>query len=558
MAQLTNTGHVIITSGSHIVSTGLSVQNNSGGAITNQGTLSTSANITNASGATLTGNGQWTLGGNWTNAGAFTAGSSTVLFNGSGASTVAAGGAAFFNLHLNKNTNDLTLLSAVTANGAIQFQANNNRIICGGFDFTAGAAASISGYDADAYFMTNGTGRLVRQALGASPFLFPVGADASTYNPLTLEETGSPDDTGVRCLPQPFDNGYSGMPLAADAVNAAWDVTEATAGGANLNATAGWPVSDELSGFVRTDCGIARYNAGADWDLPPANMGTATGSDPYSRTRSGLSPGLLAVMDEAFLNRVKIAPRVVLQGPFNTATMKMNDQLRALAAFPLTAPATYGAGKFTHSGWQPPGGYTINSSVLTVTGDDAVVDWVFLWLKNPANPAAVIQTSVALLQKDGDIVDLDGISSVRMAANAGNYILGIGHRNHLSVRSPNGPGIALNETTATSYDFTTAMAQAHGTNPMKQVQTTPAIFALWGGNTSVNNTTRATGPASINDYTVILNTLGFPSNVLLNVYSNSDVNMDGVVRVTGPASINDYSKLLNILGTPTNIITEQQ
>ena len=32
-----------------------------------------------------------------------------------------------------------------------------------------------------------------------------------------------------------------------------------------------------------------------------------------------------------------------------------------------------------------------------------------------------------------------------MPANAGNYILGVGHRNHLSVRSPNGPGIAMDE-----------------------------------------------------------------------------------------------------------------
>ncbi|MBK9335831.1 MAG: hypothetical protein IPM98_04320 [Lewinellaceae bacterium] len=559
LAQLTvSGGYLIIPAGSNVVSTGLSIHNNSGASITTQGMLSTTEHIANASGAALTGNGLWKLGGNWANAGTFLAGTSTVLFDGSGGSTVAAGGAAFHQLHVGKNSNNLTLASAVTVNDEVRFLTNNNKIVCGNFDCTVGEAATIAGADSTDFFVTNGSGFLQRRALGATAFAFPVGADTDTYNPLTLAENGTPDTLGVRCLPQPFANGLSGNPIAADAVHAAWEVAESTAGGSDLTATAQWVLADEQSGFVRADCGVARFDTGADWDLPPANMGAAAGSGPYTRTRIGLAPGVFAVLDEAFLNRVKIAPRIMLQGPYNTSTMKMNDNLRTLAVFPLAAPATYGAGKFVHTGWQPVGGYSIPASVLSVSGDNAIVDWVFIWLKNPANPATNIQTSVALVQKDGDVVDLDGASPVRIPANAGNYILAVGHRNHLSVRSPNGAGIALNETTATPYDFTSGMAQAFGANPMKQVQTSPAIFALWGGNTSVNNTVRATGPPTINDYSVILNTLGYPTNILPNVYSNSDVNMDGTVRVTGPPTINDYSKLLSILGTPTNIITEQQ
>jgi hypothetical protein len=552
-------GFMVINTGSNVVSTGLHVQNTGSATITNQGTLSTTTNITNASGATLNGNGLWQLGGNWVNAGTFTAGTSTVLFNGSGASTVEAGGAAFYKLHLNKTNNNLTLASAVTANDTIRFLADNNKIICAGFDFTAGSVATVVGADADNYFVTNGAGFLKRQALGSVAFAFPVGADTSTYNLLIIGENGTADDIGVRCMAQPLANGSTGSPITTDAVNTAWEITENVAGGSNLSVTAYWPLTDELSGFTRTDCGIARFIAGTDWDLPPSNMGGALGGDPYNRVRNNLTPGILAVMDDAFMNRVKLALRIMLQGPYNTTTMKMNDNLRTLAAFPLTAPTTYGAGKFVHTGWQPAGGYNINASVLTVTGDDAIVDWVFLWLKSPSNPATNLQSRVALLQKDGDVVDLDGVSPVLFPSDAGDYIVAAGHRNHLSVRSPNGPGIALNEATVTNYDFTTSMAQAFGTNPMKQVQTTPTpIFALWGGNTSVNNTVRATGPATINDYTAILSTLTFPTNIIPTVYSNSDVNMDGTVRATGPATINDYSKLLSILGTPTTIITEQQ
>lgn len=551
-------GYMVINTGSKVVSTGLNVQNNTGATITNQGTLSTTANISNASGATLSGNGLWQLSGNWTNAGTFTAGTSTVLFNGSGASAVDAGGSAFFKLHLNKTNNDLTLASAVTATDTIRFLANNNKIICAGFDFTVGSAATVVGADADNYFVTNGSGLLKRQALDDDAFAFPVGANSSTYNLIIIGENGTADDIGVRCLPQPLANGSTGAPITTDAIDAAWEVTETVPGGSNLSVTGYWALSDELSGFTRTDCGIARFNTGADWDLSPYNMSAALGSDPYNRVRNNLTPGILTVMDDAFMNRVKLALRIMLQGPYNTSTMKMNDNLRSLAAFPLSAPATYGTGKFVHSGWQPTGGYNISSSVLTVTGDDAIVDWVFLWLKSPSNPSTNLQSRLALLQKDGDVVDLDGTSPVLLPGDAGNYIVAAGHRTHLSVRSPNGAGIALNESTATSYDFTTDMSQAFGTNPMKQVQTTPTpIFALWGGNTGVNNTVRATGPPTINDYTVILSTLTFPTNIIPNIYSNADVNMDGTVRATGPPTINDYSKLLNILGTPTTIITEQ-
>lgn len=551
-------GHLVISAGSQLVATGLNLQNDSSATVINQGVLATTEHIFNASGGSLSGNGLWKLGGNWTNSGVFAAGTSTVLFDGSGGSTAATAGAPFFNLQVGKSANDVTLASAVTVLNEARFLTNNNKIICGNFDFIIGESATVTGADNNDFFVTNGTGVLKRRALGSAAFTFPIGADASTYNPLILAENATPDTIGVRCLPQPLTNGLSGIPISADAANAAWEVQESVPGGSSITATAQWPMSDELSGFVRAECGIARFNTGTDWDLPTNAMGAASGAGPYTRIRSSLMPGVFAILDEAYLNRVKIAPRIMLSGPFNAATSKMNDNLRLLAAFPLNAPGTYGAGKFAHTGWQPGAGYSIAASVLAVTGNNAIVDWVFLWLKDPNNPATNLQTSVALLQKDGDVVDLDGISPVRIPAEAGNYIFAIGHRNHLSVRTPNGAGLALNEINATPYDFTTAMNQGHGTNPMKQVQTSPAVFALWGGNTSLNNTVRVTGPPSINDYTVILNTLGAPAGIQSNVYSNADVNMDGTVRLTGPASINDYSKLLNILGVYTNIITEQQ
>jgi len=552
-------GQLFIQEGTTVAAGELSLLTSGNAAIINQGALTTSADISNAANATLSGNGTWQLAGNWTNAGTFIADTSVVRFAGNAASTVNPGGAPFFHLQLNKNARRLILAAPVTANGTIRFLTDNNQVLCGNFDFTVGNTASVVGADNDSYFVTNGTGFLKRQGLAGTAFAFPVGADTLTENLLILAENGDPDVIGVRCMQQPLANGTAGLPINANAVNTAWEVVESTNGGSNLSATAYWGSADELAGFIRTSCGIARFNSGIDWDLPAASLAPALGSDPYTRVRNNLQPGIFTVLDEAYVNGVKLALRLLLQGPYNPSTMKMNDNLRILPAFPLSAPATYGAGKFLYTGWQPSGGYSIDPSILSITGDNAIVDWIFLWLKDPNNPATVLHSRAALLQKDGDVVDIDGVSPVRFPVGDGNYLVAAGHRNHLSVRSPNGSGIALSEATVTPYDFSTALTQAYGTNPMKQVQTTPsAIFALWGGNTSVNNTVRASGPPAINDFTVLLNTLGFATNVLFSVYSNADINMDGTVRMTGPPAINDYTKLLTILGATTNIITEQQ
>ena len=59
-----------------------------------------------------------------------------------------------------------------------------------------------------------------------------------------------------------------------------------------------------------------------------------------------------------------------------------------------------------------------NTSTLAVvgasspSGKDAIVDWVFVELRSKISPTVVIDSRSALLQRDGDIVDVDGVSSV--------------------------------------------------------------------------------------------------------------------------------------------------
>jgi hypothetical protein len=75
-------------------------------------------------------------------------------------------------------------------------------------------------------------------------------------------------------------------------------VEEDVAGGSDLSLTVQWNSADELVNFDRSNCFISHYTT--DWDIIGA--GAASGSDPYSISRSGitsLSP--FAVVMEALL-----------------------------------------------------------------------------------------------------------------------------------------------------------------------------------------------------------------------------------------------------------------
>jgi hypothetical protein len=220
------------------------------------------------------------------------------------------------------------------------------------------------------------------------------------------------------------------------------------------------------------------------------------------------------------------------------------------------------------------GSYTGTESVangfftsLPATTD--ITDWVMIEIKNAAG--SILARRAALLREDGQIVDMDGTSPVSLQGLAsGNYSITVRHRNHLSIRTASlqsftAHALGVNSSLA-SYDFTTAQSKAFQ-NPaitsnaaMKNVGA--GIFAMWGGNANSNTTVRASGPASLNDYTHLTNIVlnGNTATILNNVYSSADMNMDGIIRASGPASLNDYTTLINIIlvGNSATIYTEHQ
>ena len=254
-------------------------------------------------------------------------------------------------------------------------------------------------------------------------------------------------------------------------------------------------------------------------------------------------------VDITVLQCVQLAVRAMLEGPYTSATGLMNDALRGLPSFPLADP--YPGIGYTHVGGGNDG--AVAPAVLATAGNDAIVDWVLLELRDESTPATVQSSRSALVQRDGDVVELDGSSPVRFALPAGSYHVAVRHRNHLGVMT--GGPIAL-APTITAVDFTLPATSTFGTNARRSITGAFPAEALWAGDVTFDGEVKYTGPT--NDRDPQLQAIGgsVPTNTATG-YLPQDVNMDGVVRYVGAA--NDRDPILQTVGgsVPTNTRLQQ-
>ena len=239
--------------------------------------------------------------------------------------------------------------------------------------------------------------------------------------------------------------------------------------------------------------------------------------------------------------------RAVLQGAFDQNTGLMRDDLRAQGLVPAAEPFT--ALGFQHAGGG--GGETVAPALLAGTGQNAVVDWVLVELRNKNNPAQVLATRSALLQRDGDIIGTDGYRRLLFNVAPDNYYIAVRHRNHFGVMTNSGQLLDKSER---AFDFASATTVAYGTEARHELVN--GKMAMWSGNVFRDNQLKYTG--TDNDRDPILVDVGgvLPTNTAPGYFS-SDVNLDGVVKYTGTNNDRDLI-LLNIGGTaPTTTRTEQ-
>ncbi|MCB9199853.1 MAG: hypothetical protein H6596_05125 [Flavobacteriales bacterium] len=238
--------------------------------------------------------------------------------------------------------------------------------------------------------------------------------------------------------------------------------------------------------------------------------------------------------------------RVFLEGPYDPFTGLMHDSLRSAGLVPLAEP--YTSLGYAHVG--DGGNESTTAGVLAATGNDAIVDWVVLELRDATDPTTVVNTRSALLQRDGDIVDTDGSSPVVMMVPDDDYHVAVKHRNHLAVMT--GQTWALSPGNTTTLDLSGG-AIHFGTDPQREVN---GVYMLWAGNVEWDGLLKYSG--ADNDRDPILQTIGGSvPTITIDGYHRQDVNMDGHVKYAG--SQNDRDPILgNIGGTvPTATRVEQ-
>lgn len=291
-------------------------------------------------------------------------------------------------------------------------------------------------------------------------------------------------------------------------------------------------VPDRIDGIGDTDGDGKRDFLDPDSD----NDGIPDGKDPDKNPRN---PGAPAV-------RVNI--KAWLQGAYRSPAVMMIDSLRIKNLIPKITPYYNSNLNAVNN----PIVEAADSAALRTAGPNAVIDWVWIELRDSLKNSQAVTTRSALLRKNGTIVDMDGVSPVYFNNVASrSYYVALRHRNHLGVMTAN--PVLLTTSSIAQIDFTSPSTPVYGTGALLNQG---GIMLMWAGDVNGDGRIRYNGAS--NDKNTLLSRVGLAtSNNVLTAYDRADVNLDGRVRYNGAA--NDKNEILKVVGlsSPNKVITEQ-
>lgn len=143
----------------------------------------------------------------------------------------------------------------------------------------------------------------------------------------------------------------------------------------------------------------------------------------------------------------KINAKLFLQGAYEVTSNSMRTDLLTEGIIPLSQP--YANSQYNYNGTE---------SVTSIPA--GVVDWIYLEVRTTSNEISTMnEKRAAFIKADGSIVDLDGVSPVKVGVISGDYYIVVGHRNHLPVMSNQKQTLTP---TSSLYDFSTSPNQYFG------------------------------------------------------------------------------------------------
>jgi hypothetical protein len=390
-----------------------------------------------------------------------------------------------------------------------------------------------------------------------APIALPYGVSGPYTNVGATTEVDEPVPTGGSCNSQT--TWCTGQTIS----NSVWFSFVAPPSGRVIINTASPLWDNQLALYAVDNCAefssfvlLAANDDGGDGSFAAKiNAICLTPGETYYLQLDGYGIGTNSAFNlslTAVNNGVLVASKAMLSGAYDMSTGLMHDSLRAKGQVPTTEP--YTGGLLNRPVIAEPSGETTNALVLGVTGNNAIVDWVYMELRDDVNPATIIATRRALIQRDGDIVDVDGVSPVSFPSlSFGNsYYVTVKHRNHLGIMTA--APVGLGPCVQSAIDFTAdpVWVKAGQINGPRRMY--GAVGTLWSSDANYNKNAKYNGLS--NDKQSVLIAVGAPNNVLNNVYRLEDLNLDGKVMYNGLD--NDRNVIASTVGvsTPNNIVNQ--
>lgn len=300
---------------------------------------------------------------------------------------------------------------------------------------------------------------------------------------------------------------------------------------------------------------LHRDNSGVSYPYQLGTMGAITGSTAgpayyyYLYDWELRTPELQLVSERAeVLAQVSLGvaldAKVFLGGAYDPATGLMRDDLRVAGLLPGNEP--YSGLGYT---FIPGGSTTAAPGLFDVEGEEAIVDWMLVELRDATDPTIRRATSVGLVQRNGRLVSVDG-AEMRFRVLPGSYFVVFKHRNHLGFMTAT--ALQLSDT-PTLLDMTQSSSATWGLEAHRVAGTTRV---MWSGNAITDDRLKYTG--AMNDRDPLLSRVGgtVPTGTMQGYFAE-DINLDGLVRYTG--ANNDRDPILSNIGgvVPTQIRFQQ-
>jgi hypothetical protein len=378
---------------------------------------------------------------------------------------------AFTNLVVN-NANNLVLTYDTRVKNDVGFI--NGKIILDANDLVIGSAGAILNYSQSNYVVTNNTaGHLVKESY-TGPFIYPIGRSTTDYTPASITNTAA---NGFHVNVTDY-AGSAAARSGTRGVDRTWNIYADNASGNSVvnlqhNNSSNQARFNPAAQFVTRYVGTAPNTAGDlpsvdAWERNTGGAGSSTGTlttgaaitGASERSRVYTSFATTATANSANYTKASeqllcLNLRTYLEGALinnggATATdgrPLMRDNLRnspfnGQNYIPAQNPYEFATSSFDitsryvklapQTAANPQLRQISNASVLTVSGQNAIVDWVFVELRDKSNAANVLATRAALIQRDGDVVEVDGAGCLSFpGTTVDSYFVAVRHRSHL-------------------------------------------------------------------------------------------------------------------------------